>query len=225
MARETAEERIERALAAFDRGDRRAAWESLTTLARREPTDLRYRWALVATYRAAGHPDQAARWGASDPAALPERERRILLRAASRARSAAAFREYLALPQGLPPEVAAALPSPAEQRRRRADGLADGSSVAASVIATFLAGPAVAIGVVVTLVRAFLGDPAAHAAAQVTASVALMAAAGLGFLLALVAGLRGRWAWAVVALVAVVAAVVVLAHADMTTATPFDGRP
>jgi hypothetical protein len=225
VARETAEERIERALAAFDRGDRRAAWDSLTTMARREPTDLRYRRTLVTTYRAAGHPDQAARWGASDPASLPERERRILLRAASRARSTAALREYLALPQGLPPEVAAALPTPAEQRRRRTSALADGLAVSVTVVASVLAGPAVSIGIVVTLVRAFLGDPSAHAAAQVTATAALLAAAVLGLLLALVAGLRGRWTWAVVALVAVVAAVVVLAHADMTTTTPFDRRP
>ncbi|MCL9664395.1 hypothetical protein L2091_04035 [Curtobacterium albidum] len=212
---------VERALAVFAAGDRRAAWERLTSSARREPSEPAYRRALVQTYRAAGHPDQAARWGAAEPALLDERERRMLHRAAARARSASELRSYLALPV-LPPELEALLPPRAEQRRHRSEPLADGLEKGAVVVSSVLAGPAIAIGIVVTLVSAFLGDPSAHGAAQITASVVLVAAAGVGVLGLAASVLRGRWVVAALLLVVVVVAVVLLSAADLTSSAPFD---
>ncbi len=174
------------------------------------------------TYRAAGHPDQAARWGAAEPALLDERERRMLHRAAARSRSASELRSYLALPV-LPPELEALLPPRAEQRRHRLEPLAGGLENGALVVSSLLAGPAIAIGVVVTLVQAFLGDPTAHDVAQVTAAGVLLSVAGVGALLLVASALRGRWVRATLLLVAVVAAVVLLAAADMTSSAPFDG--
>ncbi|QCR42559.1 hypothetical protein C1N91_02365 [Curtobacterium sp. SGAir0471] len=214
--------RVARALAVFATGDRRAAWESLTTMARQDPSEPAWRRALVQTYRVAGHPDQAARWGAAEPALLDDRERRLLRRAAARARSAAELRSYLALPV-LPPELDALLPPRAEQRRHRLGPLADGFEKGALVVSSLLAGPAIAIGIVVTLVRAFLGDPSAHDVAQVTAAGVLVSVAGVGALLLVASVLRARWVRAALLLVAVVAAVVLLAAADPTSSAPFDG--
>ncbi|KTR51833.1 hypothetical protein [Curtobacterium oceanosedimentum] len=213
--------RVERALAVFAAGDRRAAWESLTTMARRDPSEPAWRRALVQTYRAAGHPDQAARWGAADPGLLDDRERRLLKRAAARARTAAELRSYLALPV-LPPELEALLPPRAEQRRHRSEPLADGLKKGAVVVSSLLAGPAIAIGITVTLVRAFLGDPSAHDVAQVTGAGVLLSVAGVGALVLVASVLRGRWVRAALLFVAVAAAVVLLAAADMTSTTPFD---
>ncbi|MGU3410330.1 hypothetical protein ACLBWP_09500 [Microbacterium sp. M1A1_1b] len=217
----TAEERVQRALAAFERGDRRAAWESLRTMARREPGEPAYRRALVTTYRAAGHLDQSARWGASEPSLLDERERRILHRAAARAASEGEFRAYLAIPGALPPEVAQALPSCSDQFRRRRHRVADELAIAAGIVAAVLVGPALAIGLGVTLVQAFLGHPAAFSAAQITATIVLFGAVGLGVLLLLVSALRGWWVRAALLLIVVAAGVVVLGGADLTSMTPF----
>jgi hypothetical protein len=217
-----AEERVARALAVFERGDRRAAWESLRTMARREPGEPAYRRALVTTYRAAGHLDQAARWGAADPASLDDRERRILRRRAASAASEEELRAWLVLPGALPPEVAAALPKRVEQLRRRGESIAEELAAATSIIAAMFVAPAVAIGLGITIVQAFLGRSAAHEAAQVTATVVLFGIAGLGTFLLLVSALRGRWVRAALLVVVVAAAAVVLGHADLTSMTPFD---
>lgn len=220
VGRGTAEERVARALAVFAAGDRRAAWESLRTLARREPGESAYRRALVQTYRAAGHIDQSARWGASDPGSLDERELRILRRLAAQSSSEADLHAYLVLPGALPSFVAEALPTRAAQLRRRGESVAE-VIVAVVAIALFFAVPAVAIGLGVTLVQAFLGRHEAQEAAQITATVVLFSVAGLGTLLLPVTVLRGWWVRAALVLVLVVTAVVVLAHVDMTSMTPF----
>ncbi len=190
-------------------------------MARREPGEPAYRRALVTTYRAAGHIDQSARWGAADPASLDDRERRILRRRAASSASEEALRAYLVLPGVLPAEVAEALPSRARRRRGRSESAAQGLVQAAAITATLLVGPAVAIGIGITLVQAFLGHGAAFGAAQMTAVIVLLGVAWFGVLGLLVSVLRGRWIRAVLMLVPVVVAVVVLGHADMTTTTPF----
>lgn len=210
-----------RALAVFERGDRRAAWESLRTMARREPGEPAYRRALVSTYRSIGALDQSARWGAADPGSLDDRERRILRRRAASAASEEELRAYLVLPGALPPEVAEALPARVEQRRHRGESAAEQLVLATYVIAVLFGAPAVAIGLGVTIVQAFLGLSTAHDAAQVTATIVLFGIAGLGLLLLIVSLLRGWWVRAVMLAIVVAAAAVVLGHADMTSTTPF----
>lgn len=213
-----AEDAVARARAAFDRGDRRAAWESLRTRARRWPDESAYRVALVETYRAAGHPDQAARWGASMPELLTDHERVLLHRFARRARNRRDLRAYLALSE-VPFDLVALQPSVREQVARASERRAGDFATAAAVVGA-LSAIGVGIGVIVTLVQAFLGDRAQEFA-QVTAVGALFAVVGVGSLLLVVTVLLRRWTPAVLLVVAVVAAIVALSHADMTTTTPF----
>lgn len=216
-----AEEAVARARAAFDRGDRRAAWESLRTRARRSPDEPAYRVALVETYRAAGHPDQAARWGASMPELLTDHERVLLHRFARRARNRRDLRTYLALAE-VPVELVelVALQPSARERSECASERRAGEFATAAAVVGVLSAIGIGIGIIVTLVQAFLGGRA-HEFAQVTAVGALFAVVGIGALLVVAAGLRRRWTRTVLLVVPVVAAVVVLAHADMTTTLPF----
>ncbi|MDM7885704.1 hypothetical protein QUG92_11370 [Curtobacterium sp. RHCKG23] len=206
------------ARAASARGDRRAAWDSLRTHAVRDPDEPAYRLALVETYRAAGHPDQAARWGASVPEVLTDRERVLLARIARRSDGEGALRSHLAL-RTVPAELVALLPSARERSRRRAERIASAFDPALALVGC-LAGVGLAVGVLVTMVEAFAGGRA-HEAAQVTVAAGLGAVVFLGVLAIVPVLLRRRWVVAVLLAVAVTAAVVVLAHTDPTRPLPF----
>lgn len=206
------------ALAAFERGDRRAAWDSLRTHARREPGRTEYRLALVETYRAAGHPDQAARWGASVPGVATDHERVLLARIARRASDERALRTSLALPS-VPPELIALLPT-ARDRRRRATERWAGELVPAIGVLGLMSGVGLAVGIVVTLVQAFIGGRAQQFA-QFTAWFGLGAVAGVGTLALAACALRRRWVATTVLAVVIVAAVLTLAQSDPTSMTPF----
>ena len=218
MSPRSPEQVVADALAAFDRGDRRAAWDSLKVHARREPERTEYRRALVETYRAAGHPDQAARWGASVPGVATDRERVLLARIARRASSERALRAHLALPS-VPPELIGLLPTARDQRRRATERWAD-ELVPAIAIVGLMSGVGLAVGIVVTLVQAFIGGRAQEFA-QFTAWFGLGAVAGVGTLALAACALRRRWVATTLLALVVAAAVLTLAQSDPTSMTPF----
>ncbi|MEY2847510.1 MAG: hypothetical protein RI885_175 [Actinomycetota bacterium] len=220
MSRRTADEVIERARASFERGDRRAAWDSLLAMARRKPEEAAYRSALVDLYRRAGSLDQAGRWGAQNLESLTDRERLALRRSLRQFETEGELRRYLVITGDLPPEIPLSLtPSPLNLRVRLADSL---ESAAGIMVVFFGAAPS-AFGIVVTFVMAFLDGPTVRQAAQITVTVSLIVLIMTCATFATAAVLRARWIRAVLSLSVLVLALLVLARADLTSSLPFNG--
>ena len=220
MSRRTAEQVIEQARANFERGDRRAAWDSLLVMARRNPKEGAYRAALVDLYRRAGSLDQAGRWGAQNLELLTDGERLALRRSLRQVDTDEKLRRYLAIRGDLPPEVLL-LPtrSPPSNRASR---LAESLESAAGIILVFLGVWALILGVGATFVLAFLGERGAQQAAQITASMALFVVIAVSALFGSASALRARWGRTALFVVVVILAIVGLGQADMTTPLPFE---
>lgn len=205
----------------FAAGQRRAAWDSLGVMARRHPGVLLYREALSDLYRRAGSPDQAARWGAHDPDALDDRERRALLRSLRQFATEAQVRAYLVLPKHVLPELALELPSREDRRRARGERIAAPFETASAVVGAVLGGGVALLGLVIVAVLAFTGDPDVQTAAQLFAWMVLI----LGTLtaaLALTASVaRRRWGRVVLLALAIGSAAIALAQADPTSPVLF----
>ena len=221
MAPGTSEQVIARARARFDDGEYRAAWDSLLVRVRREPEVLAYRDALSEFYRRAGHPDQAARWGAHDLASLDRRELRALKRSLRQFPTEREVQHYLVLPTELPSEVTAQLESPSRQRLIRWEPRAEELEKTAYIIGGFFGGPSLIGGVLGVQIMAFLGDPEAHSAAQIFAAVMLMLIVFVGVLLLAACLLRARWVRSALLICVVGLAVAGLSSADMTNPLPF----